>query len=101
MRLSAEDADGGILSLPQGVLSSAEVQWGQALIAPQVWVSLVLQQQHHAVSVCPQTGFVQGPTPAWRQVGVSLLAEEMAQAGSVAVAGSEAQRGGQLPLVLQ
>lgn len=92
---------GGTLSLPQGVLHGAEVQWGQTLVAPQVGVSLVLQQQLDAVGVPPQAGFVQGPLSPQRQVGVGPSAEEMAQAGGVTPAGDEAQRGGQLPLVLQ
>lgn len=95
------DADGGTLSLPQGVLHGAEVQWGQTLVAPQVGVRLVLQQQLDAVGVPPQAGFVQGPLSPQRQVGVGPSAEEMAQAGGVTPAGDEAQWGGQLPLVLQ
>lgn len=77
------------------------MQRGQALVAPQVGISLVLQQQLHAVGVTPQAGFVQGPTPPRRQVGVGPSAEEMAQAGGVTPAGGEAERGGQLLLVLQ
>lgn len=77
------------------------MQRGQALIALQVGISLVLQQQLDAVGVTPQTGFVQGPAPPRRQVGVSPSAQEMAQAGGVAPASGQAQRGGQLPLVLQ
>lgn len=91
----------GDLSLPQGVAGGAEVQRGQPLVAPQVGVCLVLQQQLHAGRVPPLAGFVQGCAAPWGQVGVRMSQQEVTQAGSVATAGSDAQRGGQLLLVLQ
>lgn len=77
------------------------MQWGQAFVTPQVGVSPVLQQQLNTVGVPSQAGFMQGPASPRCQVRVGPSAEEVAQAGSVAPAGGEAQRGGQLPLVLQ
>ena len=101
VKLSAGGWCWGTLSLPQGVLGGAEVQRGQALVAPQVGVSPVLQQQLNAVGVPAQAGFVQGPAAVRRQVRVSPPAEEVAEAGGVTQSSGQAQRGGQLPLVLQ
>lgn len=99
--LGGEMGRDGDLSLPQGAAGGAEVQWGQPLVAPQVGVRLVLQQQLHAVRVPPPAGFVQGRVAPRGQVGVGASQQEVTQAGGVAMAGGDAQRGGQLLLVLQ
>lgn len=99
--LGGEMGRDGDLSLPQGAAGGAEVQRGQPLVAPQVGVRLVLQQQLHAVRVPPPAGFVQGRVAPQGQVGVGASQQEVTQAGGVAMAGGDAQRGGQLLLVLQ
>lgn len=96
-----ETGQDGDLSLPQGAAGGAEVQRGQPLVALQVGVRLVLQQQLHAVRVPPLAGFVQGRVAPRGQVGVGASQQEVTQAGGVAMAGGDAQRGAQLLLVLQ
>ena len=91
----------GRVSLPEGGGGSAEVQGRQALGAEQVGVGAVLQQQLGAGRVAPQAGLVQGSLATGAGVWVRAAAEQVAHAGRVAAGRSDAQRCGELTLVLQ
>lgn len=90
----------GRASLPERGGGAAEVQGRQALGAEQVGVGAVLQQQLDAGRVASQAGLVQGSLAARAGVGVCTAAEQVAHAGGVAAGRRDAQRGGELALVL-
>lgn len=92
---------GTALFLPQRVLVGAQMQWCQAFLAQEIGVGSVLQQQLRAVRVASLAGLMQSTLASWSHVGVCPPEEQVTHTGSVSISGSDAQWGGQFPLVFQ